>query len=63
MASIPHGTTIDAQGKFSIASGPPTIPAVDITPFTIKPPNNKVTFPSQTATTQGTARIPQDLTQ
>jgi hypothetical protein len=63
MASIPHGTTINAQGRFSTASGPPTIPTVDITPFTIAPPGNKVPpFPSQTATAQGTARIPQDLT-
>jgi hypothetical protein len=62
MASIPHGTTINAQGSFSTASGPPTIPAVDITPFTIAPPGDKVPFPSQTATAQGTARIPQDLT-
>ena len=62
MASIPHGTTIVAQGKFSTANGKPTIPAVDITPFTTAPPNTKIPFPSQTATTNNTARIPQDLT-
>jgi hypothetical protein len=62
MASIPHGTTINAQGSFSTANGPPTTPAVDITPFTIGNPSNKIPFQSQTATTQGTARIPQDLT-
>jgi hypothetical protein len=62
MASIPHGTTINAQGRFSTANGPPTIAAVDITPFAIGNPNNKIPFPSQTATAQGTARIPQDLT-
>jgi hypothetical protein len=62
MASIPHGTTINAQGRFSTANGPPTIAAVDITPFVIGQPTNKKPFPSQTATAQGTARIPQDLT-
>jgi len=62
MASIPHGTTVVAQGKFSTAQGKPTIPAVDITPFTTAPPNTKIPFPSQTATTNNTARIPQDLT-
>jgi hypothetical protein len=54
MASIPHGTTLCAQGKYQTFSGPPTIPPVSITP-SIGP------FPSQTATNQGTARIPQNL--
>jgi hypothetical protein len=61
MASIPHGTTIVAQGTSSVTNGPPTIPAGDITPFfTATGFKNK--FPSQTASTPGTARIPQDLT-
>ena len=62
--SIPHGTTIEAQGTSSVASGKPTIPAVDITPLTIPTPGNppkKVPFPSQTAADAETARIPQDL--
>jgi hypothetical protein len=54
MASIPHGTTINAQGTFRTFSGPPSIPPVSITP-------SSGTFPSQTATNAGTARIPQDL--
>lgn len=62
LASIPHGTTIEAQGTASVAAGKPTIPPVDITPFFIGDPANKVPFPSQTAATGGTARIPQDLT-
>jgi hypothetical protein len=33
MASIPHGTTIEAQGTFATKPGPPHIAAVDITPF------------------------------
>ena len=62
MASIPHGTTVEAQGTSSTIAGKPTIPAVDITPFSTAPPHNKITFPSQTAATNNTARIPQNLT-
>jgi hypothetical protein len=62
MASIPHGTTIEAQGTSSTAPGAPVIPPVDITPFFIGNPANKVPFPSQTAAAPNTARIPQDLT-
>ena len=65
MASIPHGTTIEAQGTSSTAAGRPTIPAVNITPFPIGQPDipaNQIHFPSQTATNNDTPRIPQDLT-
>jgi hypothetical protein len=61
MASIPHGTTIEAQGTSSAVSGRPTIPVIGITPFTTRPPGTKVTFPSQTASNEQTARIPQNL--
>jgi hypothetical protein len=61
MASIPHGATIEAQGNFVSAAGPPTIPPVDITPFQTGFPANKTTFASQTASKPNTARIPQDL--
>jgi hypothetical protein len=54
MASIPHGTTICAQGTSRTFSGPPSIPPVSITP-------NIGSFPSQTASKKHTARIPQDL--
>jgi hypothetical protein len=54
MASIPHGTTLNAQGTFRTFSGPPSIPPVSITP-------NIGPFPSQTASNPRTARIPQDL--
>ena len=54
MASIPHGTTICAQGTSQLISGPPTIPPVSITPPTGR-------FPSQTAAASNTRRIPQDL--
>jgi hypothetical protein len=61
MASIPHGTTINAQGTTKSIDGPPTIPAVDITPILLNG-EKPIRFPSQTAVTQKTARIPQDLT-
>jgi len=61
MASIPHGTTIDAQGLVDPAKpGPPTIAAVDITPI-INATGNPFKFPSQTAANANTLRIPQDL--
>ena len=63
MGSIPHGTTIQAQGTFLSVNGPPIINPVSITPFvTGQTPVKLIPFPSQTAATQGTPRIPQDLT-
>ncbi len=62
MASIPHGTTIEAQGTFAEVAGPPTINPVDITPFQTANPANKIRFASQTAASLNTPRIPQDLT-
>jgi hypothetical protein len=63
MASIPHGTTIEAQGLVAPAKpGPPTIAVVDITPFSIgSNPPNKIRFTSQNAADKNTPRIPQDL--
>jgi hypothetical protein len=61
MASIPHGTTIVAQGTSSSFTGAPTIDPVDITPFAAGQPGSKIRFASQDATDQATARIPQDL--
>jgi hypothetical protein len=61
MASIPHGTTIEAQGTFLSVAGPPVINPVDITPFQTGNPANKIRFPSQTAADPKTPRIPQDL--
>jgi hypothetical protein len=69
MASIPHGTTICAQGTSSTVAGPPNIPSVSITPFPTQPPGAPlpppgpgIVFPSQTAANKQTARIPKDLT-
>jgi hypothetical protein len=61
MASIPHGTTIMAQGTSVTTAGPPTIAPVDITPFVTGQPNNKIPFASQTAKDDTTPRIPQNL--
>jgi hypothetical protein len=65
MASIPHGTTINAQGPAptTVINGPPNIPSVNITPFVIgSNPPELITFASQTAANKDTPRIPQDLT-
>ena len=62
MASIPHGTTVVAQGVVLAAvAGPPVIAPVDITPFVGGQPNSKVPFASQTVTDANTARLPQNL--
>jgi hypothetical protein len=61
MASIPHGTTILAQGTFETKKGPPTIPSVDITPFVIGDSTKRTRFRSQVAGDQNTFRLPQTL--
>ena len=65
MASIPHGTTINAQSLEPTTSikGPPNIAPVSITPFVIgSSPPHLILFASQTASNPDTPRIPQDLT-
>lgn len=47
MASIPHGTTILAQGLATTVNGPPIIPDNDITPFLENQPANKISFPQE----------------
>jgi hypothetical protein len=44
MGSIPHGTTILAQGLASAIAGPPQIPHTDIKPFPIGIPTEKIQF-------------------
>ena len=58
LASIPHGTTINAQGTMVTIAGPPEIEPVDITPFSITDPTVLHTFASQTVSDVTTARIP-----
>jgi hypothetical protein len=64
MASIPHGTSINAQGTFKSKAGKPCIAAVDLTPHLVAnghplPPH---VLPNLIADNQNTFRIPQDLT-
>ena len=47
MASIPHGTTILAQGTATAAAGPPVIPNNNILPFIINSPGSVFHFPEQ----------------
>jgi hypothetical protein len=61
MASIPHGTTIEAQGTSLTVAGAPVIEPVDITPFPTGNPGAPIRFPSQTVSDTGTFRVPQDL--
>ena len=52
LASIPHGTTILAQGVASRASGGPPIPAINLNPFPIGNPAGATVFPEQNLATQ-----------
>ncbi|KAK1998328.1 hypothetical protein LX36DRAFT_719115 [Colletotrichum falcatum] len=66
MASIPHGTTINAQ-TFStpvLLDGGPDIKPNSITPFPVGKPKAPLTgvFPSLIAANKDTFRLPQDLT-
>lgn len=47
MASIPHGTTINAQGTVAHLDGAPTFPSVSLTPFSIGNPAGTVDFAEQ----------------
>ncbi len=47
LANIPHGTALLAQGTPKSIGGAPTFAKVDITPFIIGQPSNKIPFPSQ----------------
>ena len=48
LASIPHGTSVLAQGTAEQIDGAPPIHPVDITPFAIGHPDQKVPFPHET---------------
>ena len=45
LANIPHGTSLVAQGTGAPRNGGPEIQPVNITPFVIGDPNNKIPFP------------------
>ncbi|KAH7174413.1 uncharacterized protein B0J16DRAFT_274701 [Fusarium flagelliforme] len=72
MGSIPHGTTINAQGFDAPKTndGAPSIPEIDITPIRlplgpgpvdVEIKNNKRRFNSQNADDDRSRRLPQDL--
>jgi hypothetical protein len=61
MASIPHGTTVNAQGTARTFAGPPHIAAVSINPSPVAG-GAIPAFPSQTVGNDKAFRIPQDLT-
>jgi hypothetical protein len=58
MASIPHGTTILAQGVASAIAGPPPIAPADITPFAIGNPAQKIPFPESNLSIPSVFRSP-----
>jgi hypothetical protein len=58
MASIPHGTTIVAQGLSRTVNGGPLIQDVSIKPFPIGAPGNPITFPEQDLGTATQFRTP-----
>ncbi|KAG3195193.1 hypothetical protein PC129_g24853, partial [Phytophthora cactorum] len=62
MASIPHGTSINAQCFVPAVTskGAPVIPEVKITPTAVSG-GQKIPFRSQTASNGDTHRLPQDL--
>jgi len=60
MGSIPHGTTIQAQGIASASDGPPDIAAVGITPFVIGNPGEQVPFPESNLAIPTSFRTPPD---
>jgi hypothetical protein len=56
LASIPHGTTIVAQGTAATAAGPPSIGGIGIKPFAIGQPAQTTDFPEQTLATASSFR-------
>jgi hypothetical protein len=55
LASIPHGTSVLAQGVAQQIAGLPPISPVDITPFTIGNVQEKVPFPGESTLTHPSA--------
>jgi hypothetical protein len=58
MASIPHGSTILAQGTAKSAAGPPAIPNINILPFFIGDPPATFNFPEQNLAIPSAFRSP-----
>jgi hypothetical protein len=58
LASIPHGTTVVAQGFAFTVAGPPVIGPVNLNPFPIGNPAGAFTFPEQDLTVTTAFRTP-----
>ena len=58
MASIPHGTSMLAQGTITRLGGSPAIPPVSIAPFVIAVPNQSLSFPETNLGTASAFRSP-----
>jgi len=58
LGSIPHGTTILAQGLASLATGAPSIPLINLNPFSIGNPPGTSPFPEQNLATTTAFRTP-----
>jgi hypothetical protein len=58
MASIPHGTTVLAQGVAIPDVAAPKIDPVDITPFQFGQPKNRIRFPESELSTPSKFRSP-----
>ncbi|HJS85192.1 MAG TPA: heme-binding protein [Acetobacteraceae bacterium] len=59
MASIPHGTTINAQGQAITVNGGPQIQPTNITPFVIGNPAKLIPFPETDLSKPSQFRLPQ----
>ncbi|MBO0800933.1 MAG: hypothetical protein J2P31_19110 [Blastocatellia bacterium] len=59
MGSIPHGTTINAQGEALLVNGPPQIQPNNITPFPIGNPAKPIPFPETDLSKPTPFRLPQ----
>lgn len=57
LASIPHGVTVLLQGLASSADGPPSIPAINLNPFSSGNPATASPFPEQNLATNTQFRI------
>jgi hypothetical protein len=58
MASVPHGTTILAQGTAFTTSGPPDIPTNHLHPFHTDEPGSHLIFPEERLSTRSPFRSP-----
>ena len=56
LASIPHGTTILAQGTAATSAAAPVIPDITIKPFPIGKPGSRIDFPEQNLSTPSNFR-------